>query len=136
MCLSVGTKDKRRVTNTRPVVAVQIVNPMNGKTEKIYAMLDGGSEFSIMDQSFARKLGLETTKEEITVTTLESTIEKEHRLCHATLSSIDQTYVLENSKLMLAEALPTITFPVPKNKDIADYAHLRGIKVIELPKGK
>ena len=134
MCLS--TKNKKMVTNTRPVVAVQIMNPMNGKTEKTYAMLDGGSEFSIVDQSLARKLGLETTKEEMTVTTLESTIEKERHMCHATLSSIDQTYVLENSKLMLAEALPTLTCPVPKNRDIADYTHLRGIKVIELPHGK
>jgi hypothetical protein len=57
-------------------------------------------------------------------------------MCHATLSSMDQTCVLENSKLMLAEALPTVTCPVPKNKDIADFAHLRGVKVIELPKGK
>jgi hypothetical protein len=65
------------VTNTRPVVAVQIMNPMNGKTEKNYAMLDGGYEFSIMDQSLACKLGLETNKEEMMVTTLESTIEKE-----------------------------------------------------------
>jgi hypothetical protein len=86
--------------------------------------------------SWTRKLGLETTKEEMTVTTLESTIEKEQQMCHATLSSMDQPYVLENSKLMLAESLPTITYPVPKNKDIADYAHLRVIKVIELPKGK
>jgi hypothetical protein len=135
MCLS--TKDKKMVTkHTCPVVAVQIINPMKGKTEKTYAMLDGGSEFSIMDQSLAGSLGLETTKEEMTVTTLESTIEKEQKMCHATLASMDQTCILENSKLMLAEALPTITCPVPKNKDIADYTHLRGVKVIELPKGK
>jgi hypothetical protein len=57
-------------------------------------------------------------------------------MCHATLSSMDQTCVLENIKLMLAEALSTITCPVPKNRDIADYTHLRGIKVIELPRGK
>jgi hypothetical protein len=37
MCLS--TKDRKMVTNTCPVVAVQIMNPMNGKTEKTYARL-------------------------------------------------------------------------------------------------
>ena len=99
--------------NTRPIGAVELTNPVNGKTERTYAMLDGGSEFSIIDQYLARKLGVETTKEELTVTTLESTVHKERQVCQATLSSIDHTYVLDNSKLMLAETLPTITCAVP-----------------------
>jgi hypothetical protein len=61
-------------------VAVEVTNPMNGKTEKTYAMLDGGSEFSIIDQSLAKKLDLETDVEEMTVTTLESTVHKERQV--------------------------------------------------------
>jgi hypothetical protein len=63
--------------NTHPMVAVELRNPLNVKTERTYAMLVSGSEFSIIDQSLARKLGVETTKEELTVTTLESTVHKE-----------------------------------------------------------
>ena len=73
MCLGSSNKNKKRATNTRPIVAVKVTNCINGKTEKTYAMLDGGSEFSIIDQSLAKKLGVETTKEEMTVTTLEYT---------------------------------------------------------------
>jgi hypothetical protein len=57
-------------------------------------------------------------------------------VCHATLSSINQTYVLDDSKLMLAENLPTVNCAVPRNKDISSYAQLGGVKIIELPKKK
>jgi hypothetical protein len=55
MCLSAGTKERRKVINTRPIAAIELTNPLNGKTEKTYAMLNGGSEFSIIDQSLAKK---------------------------------------------------------------------------------
>jgi hypothetical protein len=116
MCLSPGTKERRKVMNTCPIVAVELKNPLNGETEKTYVMLDSGSEFSIIDQSLARKLDVDTTKEELTVTTLESTIHKERQVCCVTISSIDQTYVLEDSKLMLAESLPTMHCPDPQNR--------------------
>jgi hypothetical protein len=76
MCLSSGTKEKG-VTNACPIVTVELTNSVNGRSIRSYAMLDGGYEFSIIDQSFATKLGVETTKEEMTVTTLESTVHKE-----------------------------------------------------------
>jgi hypothetical protein len=136
MCFSSCRKEKKMVANTRLIVAVEVTNPSNGKMQKTYAMLDGGSEFSIIDLSLAKKLGVETTKEEMTVTTLKSIIHKEQQVCHATLYSIDQTYVLDDSKLMLAENLPAVNCAVPRNKDISSYAHLGGIKVIELPKKK
>ena len=136
ICLTSGTKQKMGIANTRPIVAVEVTNPMDGKVERTYAMLDGGSEFSIMDQSLAKKLGVQTAEEQMTVTTLDSTIQKERQVCYATLSSIDQTYILGNSKLVLAESLPTSTSTVPRNKDLSDYAHLKGVKVIELPKSK
>jgi hypothetical protein len=60
-----------------PIVAVKVTNPINGKTENTYAMLDGGSEFSIIDQSLAKRLGVKTNKEEMTVTTLEFTTKRE-----------------------------------------------------------
>jgi hypothetical protein len=37
---------------------------------------------------------------------------------------------------MLAGTLPTINCAVPQNKGLSDYPHLRGVKVIELPKWK
>jgi hypothetical protein len=67
MCFSSCRKEKKRVANTRPIVAVEVTNPSNGKMEKTYAMLDGGSKFSIIDLSLARKLGVMTTREEMTV---------------------------------------------------------------------
>ena len=77
MCLSSTAEGKEGVMSARPVVAVEVTNPMNEKVVRTYAMLHGGSEFSIMDQALAGKLGIETMKEEMTVTTLESTIKKE-----------------------------------------------------------
>jgi hypothetical protein len=88
MCLSSGSKEKG-VANTCPIVAVKVTNPTNGKVEKTYAMLDGGSEFSIIDQSLAKSLGVETAKELMTITTLNSTTQKDRQVCHATLSSMD-----------------------------------------------
>jgi hypothetical protein len=44
--------------------------------------------------------------------------------------------VLGNSKLVLAEHLPAITSTVPRNKDLSDHIHLKGVQVIELPKKK
>jgi hypothetical protein len=92
---------------------------VNGK-KKTNAMLDGGSEISIIDQSLAKKLGVRMAKEQLKVTKLESSIHKERQVCCVTLSSIDQTYVLDNNKLMLAQALPTTNCPVLRNKDLLD----------------
>ena len=97
-------------------------------------MLDGGAKFSSMDQALAKRLGMETTKEKMIVNTLESTIMKERQVCHANISSMDQVYVLENSRFTIAEALPTTTCAIPRNKNISEYAHLKGVEVIELPK--
>ena len=52
MCFSSTARKSMEITNTRPVVAVKVSNPINGKFVKTYAMLDGGSEFSIMDRLF------------------------------------------------------------------------------------
>jgi hypothetical protein len=37
---------------------------------------------------------------------------------------------------MLADALPTNSCPVPRNRDLLDYPHLKGVQVIELTKQK
>ena len=47
---------------------------------------------------------------------------------------MDQAYVLESSKFVIADALPTFTCAIPRNKDISSYAHLEGVRVIELQK--
>jgi hypothetical protein len=133
MCLISGSKVKKGVS-TCPIVALQVTNPANGKVEKNYAMLDGGAEFAIIDHSLAQRLGVRTDKEKITVTTLESTVNKKQQVCYATLSNFDQTYILDISKFMLAESLPTTNCAVPRNKDLLDYAHLNGVQVIKLPK--
>jgi hypothetical protein len=72
----------------------------------------------------------------MTVTTLESTTNKERQVCYATLSSIHQPFVLGNSKLLLAESLPTLNCAIPRNKNLSDYAHLRDVSIIELPEWK
>jgi hypothetical protein len=99
-------------------------------------MLDGGSEFSIIDQSLAKKLGVETRKEGMTVTTLDSTTWNERQVCHLTLSNMEQTLVLESSKLVINESLPTSTCSLPQNSGLSKFGHLKGVQVIELPKWK
>ena len=55
----------------RPIVAVRVVNPVNGKREEVYALLDSGADRDYLSDRVAKAIGLATKKRNVNLVTVE-----------------------------------------------------------------
>ena len=73
-------------------MATNIVNPRNGKSEKIYAILDSGADRDYISQATAERIGLPIRWEMLTMQEAETVSTKMRQLSEISMQSIDGSY--------------------------------------------
>ena len=73
-------------------MAATITNPVSGKTERIYALIDSGADRDYLSTDLGERLGLITKEEWMTITTVKDTREELTETTSLTLGSTDGQY--------------------------------------------
>ena len=51
----------------RPIVAVRVINPTDGRREEVYALLDSGADRDYLSDRVANSIGLLTKKKRVKI---------------------------------------------------------------------
>ena len=115
----------------RPILAV-LVEFENGECTRTYALMDSGSNKTVMTKAFADRVGCPMKKEVISVRGLGVTSSEERRVGNVTLRSmIDGSFSVE-TKAIVVDHIPASGEQVARNEDVEGRAHLVDVRLIEL----
>ena len=116
----------------RPIVAVKVANPANGRSEAIYALLDSGADRDYLSDRVAEAIGLSTRTRSVNLVTVEESTRRERRMANVELESIDGTYKVEVEDVLVGR-FPESTRDIPPAKrDLASFDHLKDIEFINI----
>ena len=116
----------------RPIVAVRVVNPMNGAREEIYALLDSGADRDYLSDRVANAIGLTTRRRRVNLVTVEEASRREREMADLEFESLDGSYKAEVEDVLVGK-FPESTRDIPPAKrDLSSFSHLEGIEFIDL----
>ena len=115
------------------VVPVKVKAEGSDKVVVTHAFLDGGSNSTFCTEALLKQLGLDGTKTEFSLTT----IEKENSITKSSLASLElfdleEENLVELPTVFSVKSLPVSAEDVPKQEDVDRWSHLHGIQVSEL----
>ena len=73
----------------RPIVAVRVINPVNGRREEVYALLDSGADRDYLSERVADTIGLSTRKRRVNLVTVEEASRKEREMADVEFESLE-----------------------------------------------
>ena len=111
-----------------PIVAVKVRAPGKSAFIKTYALLDSGSTSSFCSEKLLTKLGVETSRKRITLTTLD----RAETVINTTVSTLEISDLSDNISITLPMVYSKNTLPIPEANiatlsDISHFPHLQGI---------
>ena len=89
----------------RPIVPVRIVNPGNGSSTEVYALLDSGSDRDVISNDVKDALGLSVLSQRMSVKTLDSVIVGKRSTTNFMLQSLDSSYRADVDGALVADML-------------------------------
>ena len=108
----------------RPIVSVRIVNPQNGLSKIVLALLDTGSDRDIVAKTVSDELNLNTWTEHLTVKTLDCYTSGERALTKLTIQSVDGLYKANVSGALVGEFLTGDGAINLAHRNVSKYPHL------------
>ena len=112
------------------IVPVQVCS--GGQTVKTYALLDGGSTVSLIENSLVEKLNVTGINKQFVINTVNGTSEINSKEVPITVTSLDGN---NNVKIPNAWAVPKLSISpdsIPKAGDTSKWQHLQGIDLPEI----
>ena len=108
----------------RPIVSVRIVNPVNGLSKIVLALLDTGSDRDVVAKNVSDELAMDTWTEELTVKTLDCYTSGERALTRLSIQSVDGLYEADVNGALLGEFLTGDGDINPAHRNVSNYPHL------------
>ena len=119
--------------NLRPIVAVKVLFG-DGRTADVYALLDSGSNKTVVTQAFKRRFRLATHQEQATINTFgASSVGLRDAGVISLQSLVKPDFNVKNLNVLVVESLPVDSSHIPRQGDVDRYDHLEGVKLIDLP---
>ena len=116
----------------RPIVAVRVVNPGNGRKEEVYALLDSGADRDYLSERVADAIGLRTKRRNVNLVTVEESIRKERKMADLEFESLDGNYRVEVEDVLVGKFPDSTRDVPPSRRDLSPFQHLRGIDFIDI----
>ena len=108
----------------RPIVTVRVVNPKNGLSKIVLALLDTGSDRDIVAKTVSDELKLSLWTEHLTVKTLDCYTTGERALTKLSIQSVDGLYEADVSGALVGEFLTGDGDVNPAHRNVSRYPHL------------
>merc|ERR1712198_352525 len=115
----------------RPILPVQ-VEFSNGKKAFTYALLDRGSNRTVMTNAFIKRMGAPTRQEMISLQGLGVVSTGARMVGAAKIRSVVDKKVLNEVEFVEVDAILVDESHVATNHDAEKYEHFRGIQLVEL----
>ena len=116
----------------RPIVAVKVVNPENGNSEEIYALLDSGADKDYLSERVAGTIGLRTKSRRVNLVTVEESSRRERKMADLEFESLDGTYKVGVEDVLIGK-FPESTRDIPPSKrDLSAFEHLKEVNFIDI----
>ena len=112
----------------RPIVAVTITNPVSGKSERIYALIDSGADRDYLSTDLGERLGLITREEWMSITTVKDTREEWTETTSLILGSTDGQYEARIEDAIIGRFPAARDDLAPAKKDWLECEHMEGIE--------
>ena len=118
------------------VIPVKVQARGGGPTVMTYALLDNGSEVTLCHEQLARNLNLDGNEINFTLTGMTGSNEVESRSVNIQVKSMDESTTVELLSVRTVQRMPISESCIPKNGDVKEWPHLRGIDLPELSGGE
>ena len=112
----------------RPIVAVTITNPVSGRSERIYALIDSGADRDYLSTDLGERLGLITKEEWMSITTVKDTREEWTETTSLVLGSTDGQYEARIEDAIIGRFPAARDDLAPAKKDWLECEHMEGIE--------
>ncbi|KAL5022237.1 hypothetical protein ScPMuIL_001392 [Solemya velum] len=100
---------------------------------KTYALLDEGSDVSLCSNSLVERLGIKGIEKTFTITTVsaEETVNTGQEI-KLSISALDNSESVKLNKVWTVDKIPTSPESIPRQSDIANWSHLKGLEFPEI----
>lgn len=98
-----------------------------------YALLDEGSDVSLCSNSLVERLGIKGIEKTFTITTVsaEETVNTGQEI-KLSISALDNSESVKLNKVWTVDKIPTSPESIPRQSDIANWSHLKGLEFPEI----
>ena len=104
-----------------------ITNPISGKTERIYALIDSGADRDYLSTDLGVRLGLITKEELMTITTVKDTKEEWTETTSLILGSVDGQYEAKIDDAIIGRFPAARDDLAPAKKDWSEFEYMEGV---------
>ena len=118
------------------VIPVKVQARGGGPTVMTYALLDNGSEVTLCHEQLARNLNLDGNEINFTLTGMTGSKEVKSRSVNIQVKSMDESTTVELLSVRTVQRMPISESCIPKNGDVKEWPHLKGIDLPELSGGE
>ena len=108
-------------------MAIRVVNPRNGKSKEIYALLDSGADRDYLSDRVAGELDLTMIQRKVNLVTVEESSRRERKMANLEFESIDGSYKAEVEDVLVGRFPETTRDIPPAKRDCSSYLHLKDI---------
>ena len=116
----------------RPIVAIRALDG-NGNHVPVYALIDSGSNKTVVTSHLTSCLNLETKKQCVTLTSLDATTTSNRDVAILDLQSLaDHKFRINDVEVFVVDNLPVAPSHIARNSDVAKYPHLRDVRLHNL----
>ena len=98
-----------------------------------YALLDGGSDTTLVSKKAAKQAGLHGTNQQLQISSINGTTNRDSILVSLTVESIDRTYRTSIKTAYIVDQQPVHQACLLPVKVLKEYTHLDDIEVARLP---
>ena len=122
----------RQQFNFRPIIAVRILCP-DGSVEDVYALLDSGSNRSIISKYFIDRHKLPTIKSQVVFNSLCSLSVEERDVGRISIESLsDPRFQVKDIDVIVMGSIPAGPKDIPCQNDLLPHPHLSQVKLKRL----
>ena len=119
----------------RPIVTILVTNLETGEQEKIFALLDTGTDRDFLSYKVANRLGLKFGQEWMEITTVKGPVVELRDVADLRVGSVDGSYECDVSSAIIGH-LPVVEWDIPPVKrDLSAYKHLADIELDDAEEG-
>ena len=109
-------------------MAVTITNPVSGRSEQIYALIDSGADRDYLSTDLGVRLGLITKEELMTITTVKDTKEEWTETTSLILGSMDGQYEARIDDAIIGRFPAARDDLAPAKKDWSNFDYMAEIE--------
>lgn len=117
-----------------PILPVKVRGPRG--MAQVYAMLDNGSDTTLIDHKLAERLGLMGSSRSVTMKTLAGVQSMDTKMVSFSIESMDATELLEVAGAWAVGCLPQTRRFVPTKTEMQRWQHLEDVPIWSIPKGQ